>query len=49
MQRIQEYSDHTARVAYEYAHVVYFPNLLLHAVYDVWCGVERADTVWKPA
>ena len=48
MQRIQAYSDHTARVTYEYAHVVYFPTLLLHAVYDVIRGVQRTDN-WKPA
>jgi len=47
MQRIQDYSDHTARVAYEYAHVVYFPNLLLQAVHDVFMGISRKDT-WKP-
>ena len=47
MQRIQDYSDHSARVAYEYAHVVYFPNLLLQAVFDVCRGVTRQET-WQP-
>lgn len=32
LQKLQSNQDKTKKIAYEYAHVVYFPNLLLHAV-----------------
>ena len=45
--KLSETNDADTKLSYEYGHVVYFPNLLLHAVYDHIKGKGNSLTVQK--
>jgi len=36
--KLEEEEDEGKKLAYEYSHVVYFPNLLLQTIYEILKG-----------
>jgi hypothetical protein len=35
---LESESDEAKKLAYEYAHVVYFPNILMQTIYEIATG-----------
>ncbi len=46
--KLENVQDEYTKMTYEFAHVVYFPNLLLHAVYEVVRSKQRYRRLAKP-